>query len=508
MENMGEDIGMLCSDSDNCLPEEMATPSKRPKLTEQSKEKETNDFKYQLEKQKVEIQELKNQLDFKNQLDKQKVENQDLKNQLAYQKEKVREKDESLKVKEETIAELKSLLATEDCLKKQLATQRDKIQKKYDILKCPLDHVPDEVQLSIFKFLGTEDLISCAHVSKRLRRICQDESLWEKVDLNSKLVPSEFIEQILENGCKYINLNGAKIVGGLELSRNDYDVKYLNLDDCIADQGVLEKLISSCKSLEKLSLCFLNLNSNVMESLNNQKLQTLDLTLFKGLNLELMTDILRCEKLTDVSFRLNRHLSNDLVQYLVENLPSNIEKLSLSAIGLTDEHVKTLVKRCKKITDLELSKCRNITEDSLTSIVEHAKQLVKLNVSDANIGISLVQGRNSYLKVKSMPNLKVLLCTQESQYNGPRHTSQETENLRKLMPHLEINKKDDNCLYYRTPCLNIALPNNWNRQSHDDGLWDIYVKTIELFPNRFDYARQGKKSKWGDKMNKIPGMMS
>ena len=124
----------------------------------------------------------------------------------------------------------------------------------------------------------------------------------------------------------------------------------------------------------------------------------------------------------------------------------------------------------------------------------------------------MVQGRNPYLKVKSMPKLKVLLCTQESKYNGPRHnchTSQETENLRKLMPHLEINKKDDNDLYYRAPSLNIARSNNWcRRQSHDDGLWDIYVKTIELFPNRYDYAKQGKKSKWGDKMNKIPGMMS
>ena len=76
------------------------------------------------------------------------------------------------------------------------------------------------------------------------------------------------------------------------------------------------------------------------------------------------------------------------------------------------------------------------------------------------------------------------------------------------MPHLEINKKDDNDLYYRAPSLNIARSYNWYRQSHDDGLWDIYVKTIELFPNKYDYARQGKKSKWGDKMNKIPGMMS
>ena len=54
------------------------------------------------------------------------------------------------------------------------------------------------------------------------------------------------------------------------------------------------------------------------------------------------------------------------------------------------------------------------------------------------------------------------------------------------MPHLEINKKDDNDLYYRAPSLNIARSNNWCRQSHDDGLWDIYVKTIELFPNRFE----------------------
>ena len=122
----------------------MATPSKKPKLTdgiltEQSKEKEINELKNQLEKQKVENQELKNQLDFKNQLDKQKVENQDLKNQLAYQKEKIREKDEALKMSKENFAELKS--------------QRDKIQEKYDLLKHPLDHMPDEVQLNIFKFL-------------------------------------------------------------------------------------------------------------------------------------------------------------------------------------------------------------------------------------------------------------------------------------------------------------------------------------------------------------------
>ena len=82
------------------------------------------------------------------------------------------------------------------------------------------DHLPDEVQLKIFKFLEIEDLMHCAQVSKRVRRICQDESIVKKVNLYRKVVPSEFIAQILEDGCKYINLRDAKIVGALKLSRN------------------------------------------------------------------------------------------------------------------------------------------------------------------------------------------------------------------------------------------------------------------------------------------------
>jgi hypothetical protein len=109
-----------------------------------------------------------------------------------------------------------------------------------------------EVQLNISKFLDFGDIIHCAQVSKRARRICHDESIWKKVNFYGKTVPSDFIEQILENGRQYINLYCSKIVGDLKLSRNDYDVKYLNISWCKADNGVLEKLISSCPSLQKL----------------------------------------------------------------------------------------------------------------------------------------------------------------------------------------------------------------------------------------------------------------
>ena len=327
------------------------------------------------------------------------------------------------------------------------------------------DHLPDEVQLKIFKLLEIEDVMHCSQVSTRLRRICQDETIWKKVNLYERVVPTEFIAQILENGCKYINLRDAKIVGALQLSRKDYSVKYLNLHHCTADQGVLEKLISCCKSLQKLSLASLELDSDAV-FFPHQELKTLDLNAFKGLDLELMTNILSCEKITDVSFRYNRRLSNDLVQYLVENLSSGVEKVSLGGIHcLTDEHVKTLVKRCKKIEELELGICKNITEDSLTSIVENCDQMVKLDVS---FNIPSVQGRNPFLKVKSMPKLKVLNC------QHPKRSSEETNFLRKFMPHLEINQ------VVFGGDLGIANPNDAIKP--EDGIWDIFVKTIKLFP--------------------------
>ena len=68
---------------------------------------------------------------------------------------------------------------------------------------------------------------------------------------------------------RYINMESSEIVGPLKLSRIDYNVKYLNLGHCDAGPGVLQKLISYCQSIQKLSLCNLGLNSNAVKSLKS-----------------------------------------------------------------------------------------------------------------------------------------------------------------------------------------------------------------------------------------------
>ena len=288
---------------------------------------------------------------------------------------------------------------------------------------------------------------------------------------------------ILEKGCKYINLQSSQIVGSLTLSRNDYDVKYLNLTNCYADKGVLEKLISSCQSLQKLSLAHLRLSSNAIKSCNFQHLQTLYLHHFEGLDLEMMSNILSSKTLTELSFRYLDIKSDQIVQYLVENLSSDVEKVSLGKLTrLTDEQLKTLVERCKKIKELELYGCQLLTDDSLKSIVEHSDQIVKLDISYTKIGLGLswsdevgafvkllVQGANPFLQIQSMPKLKYFNC----KHNMYDRSYEEIEDLRKLMPQFRIN--------FGVFGKYIANPNLDPNPKPENGLWEIDVKTIKLF---------------------------
>ena len=50
-----------------------------------------------------------------------------------------------------------------------------------------LSDLPDEVVLKIISYLNLKGLAQCAQVSKRLRNICKDVSLWETMTLNENL---------------------------------------------------------------------------------------------------------------------------------------------------------------------------------------------------------------------------------------------------------------------------------------------------------------------------------
>jgi hypothetical protein len=81
-----------------------------------------------------------------------------------------------------------------------------------------LAKMPDEVLLKIMSYLDIKSLLKCSQLSKRLRIISFDETLWVKIILSEgQMVPSEFIKFVLENGCKYLSLRKIMLTGTIAL---------------------------------------------------------------------------------------------------------------------------------------------------------------------------------------------------------------------------------------------------------------------------------------------------
>ena len=136
-----------------------------------------------------------------------------------------------------------------------------------------------------------------------------DESLWENINLLFKKVPIGFLELVLKNGCKYLSLFGAKLIGETvdfiqfwesirALKRNK--LVYLELMDCqVTENGdyevFLESILDSCHSLQKLSLGrmsdndILPLNLSIFYRIclqNGKSLKVLNLPNCKGIDVK------------------------------------------------------------------------------------------------------------------------------------------------------------------------------------------------------------------------------
>ena len=69
--------------------------------------------------------------------------------------------------------------------------------------------LPDEVLLDIYGYLHTIDIINCGQVSKRFREISRDETL-QKLNLDEREVPNNFLKLLLSRGLKYLSFFRAK----------------------------------------------------------------------------------------------------------------------------------------------------------------------------------------------------------------------------------------------------------------------------------------------------------
>ena len=95
-----------------------------------------------------------------------------------------------------------------------------------------IELLPEEVLLNIFGNLDIKDLGSCAQVCKKFQKISLDETLWQKLNLDEREVPCQFLEQVISRGLTYLSFRCARVTGNLFWPNKENNVKYLNVSGC------------------------------------------------------------------------------------------------------------------------------------------------------------------------------------------------------------------------------------------------------------------------------------
>jgi hypothetical protein len=231
--------------------------------------------------------------------------------------------------------------------------------------------LPDELILKVLSYSEVSVLISCGQVSRRIRKISHDNSLWVTANLENEIVKTELLEIILGKGCMILNITNCNVKARLR-SNVKSQLRVLNLSQSVIwnriDQtrsnDIFEKLLFSSCSLQHLemrgvwitpkmahSICkngktlqILNLNYSSVEALCNPFVDELNY----------LQEILKCcQELKEINF--NEVEGLDDLEVLVKNIPPNVEQLYLSRVNVTDDHVKILLSRCNKIKLISIS---------------------------------------------------------------------------------------------------------------------------------------------------------
>ena len=288
--------------------------------------------------------------------------------------------------------------------------------------------LPDEVILKILSYSETKVIIICGQVSKRIRRISHDRSLWVKVCLHKKVVKTELLEMVLSKGCKILVLSNSTILGSLSSGmKSQLQVLYLYQDAwkgplayCAKTIVVFEELLSSCCSLQHLVIANLGLTPKMVASIckNGKTLQVLNLNcrlrlLYQSPSYKNPGDftmpeayfqsiIQCCQELkeVDLAYIDMPQLTEDDLEFLAKNISPNVVKLNLSQQDVEDDHVKILLGRCNKIKILDLG-LTFVTKDLLKTIRKY------LNLTLEELSMSQL-GYTSFLELKKMSRLKIL----------------------------------------------------------------------------------------------------
>ncbi|XP_059094967.1 S-phase kinase-associated protein 2-like [Tigriopus californicus] len=299
----------------------------------------------------------------------------------------------------------------------------------------PFDLLSDELILDICQFLPKCSLARLMGVSKRLYRLCQDESLWRRIDLGLKVLPPGTLDILAQRGVWVLRLTKSTLLSPVLQRPLSWpaspELMYLDLSMASVDVSDLEKLLAQCQRLRKVALENLTLSDPALAFLSrNRELRVVHLALTRQISLVGIERLLsECGKLEDVNLAWTG-LNVATLDVVARVMPRGVTRLNLSGCRetLNNKHVQSLVRRCSRLVELDLSDALHLTGDVIESIVAHLGQLESLSTSRC---YSVFPA--AYLELTRMPSLRFFNVFGIFKSTG-------IEELKEQLSPIEVNK--------------------------------------------------------------------
>lgn len=232
-----------------------------------------------------------------------------------------------------------------DHVKKQMEEEEESKKKMMKMMKMKMkciDDLPEEVTIMVLSHLSPRDLLACAAVSRRWRRIAYSSVFWQA------LYPTQWARG--QWSFDYIPPELK------EAADDDYS------NTLLLTRSSSSSLVSLASSTESLDSTHSNSNSNNEEDdLRSSKENN---RIFDGIIAHLLPKIGLC--VSTIILSANKRLTSRHVKEMLKQVP-NVRRLNLSHTNVTSEAFEGLNKAAalRKLEELNLAGCVRVSDNLL-----------------------------------------------------------------------------------------------------------------------------------------------
>lgn len=273
-----------------------------------------------------------------------------------------------------------------------------------------INNLPDELLITIFKYLPLESILECGNVCHRWRNLVEDGSVWRSIVITYSGKPgqSEVSQRNLE-----IILTRSDLIQGLKLQ---YVYNY----------PLIKSILQKCNNLTSVELVMCRIGKDFEDDItrwpNLKKINlknslllcsNVDLVIqynqFKYLNYLALTDfglsplncdsLINCAYLSHIYIEKIRDLNVDFIKRLILSKQNILKTFHIYGGDSVDDSCLCLLSKCQLLKDLAIIRCENLRDEGLVALsnlvqIEHLQIWNNVNFSEINL-----------LRTLSSPNL-------------------------------------------------------------------------------------------------------